>query len=309
MRTLILGAGGIGGYYGGRLVEAGADVTFFVRPARAERLAANGLVIRSPKGDATLAVTAVTQAEGAYDLVILSCKAYDLDAAIEAIRPAVGPSTTILPLLNGLAHLDRLDAAFGPDRVIGGTAHISVTMDPDGTIRNLADLHLLTYGERDAAALPARCDAIEALFATARFDGKRSDTILREMWEKFAFITAAAGITCLMRASVGAIMTTHDGARLTERMLDECAAVATAAGFPPPAEVARLGQDVPDHQGLAVHRLDAARPRGRRPCRGRPSARRHDRARRRPRHRDRPAARRVLRPASLRRAAQRLSQA
>ena len=242
MRTLILGAGGIGGYYGGRLAEAGADVTFLVRPARAERLAANGLVIASPVGNAGLPVHHITTAEGAYDLVILSCKAYDLDAAIAAIGPAVGPTTTILPLLNGIAHLDRLDAAFGAEHVIGGTAHISVTMDADGTIRQLSELHLLTYGERETGAPSARCDAIEALFAPAGFDGKRSDVILQEMWEKFAFITAAAGITCLMRASTGAIMATDDGERLTIKMLDECAAVAEASGFPLRAKPRDWGQ-------------------------------------------------------------------
>ena len=180
MRTMILGAGGIGGYYGGRLAEAGADVTFLVRPARAKRLRANGLVIVSPKGDATIPVRTVTEADGAVNLVILSCKAYDLDGAIEAIRPAVGPDTTILPLLNGIAHLDRLDAAFGRERVIGGTAHISVTMDAEGAIRNLADLHLLTYGERRsrdprrrAATRSRRCSRTQTSTASVAMRSSR----------------------------------------------------------------------------------------------------------------------------------------
>ncbi len=230
MRTLILGAGGIGGYYGGRLAQAGADVTFLVRPARAERLKADGLRIESPCGDVTIPVRAVREPEGAYDLVILSCKAYDLDTALEAIRPAVGACTTILPLLNGIAHLDRLDAALGSDHVIGGTAHISVTLAANGTIRQLNKLHLLTYGARDPAASKGPCDAIEALFATAGFDQKRSDAIMQEMWEKFAFITAASGITCLMRASIGAIMAADDGERQIRTMLTECETVAAAAG-------------------------------------------------------------------------------
>ena len=232
MRTLILGAGGIGGYFGGRLAQAGADVTFLVRPARAERLKADGLQIESPGGDARIvAVNATTEPDGAFDLVILSCKAYDLDAAITAIRPAVGARTTILPLLNGVAHLERLDAALGSDHVIGGTAHISVTLAKDGTIRHLSALQRVTYGERDPAAPRARCDAIEALFATAAFERNRSDTIMQEMWEKFAFITAAAAITCLMRASVGAIMAAEDGERQIRTMLAECATVAAAAGY------------------------------------------------------------------------------
>jgi 2-dehydropantoate 2-reductase len=233
MRTLILGAGGIGGYFGGRLVQSGADATFLVREARAERLKTNGLKIVSPLGDAELDVSVATAGAvtGAYDLVILSCKAYDLADAISAIRPAVGSRTTIMPLLNGLAHLDALDAAFGADKVIGGLAAISVTMDADGTIRQLSPLNALTFGARSAAS-EAACAVIADLFAPAAFGARRSDAIMQEMWEKFVFITAASAITCLMRASVGAIMAADEGERLTRAMLDECRAVAGAAGFP-----------------------------------------------------------------------------
>ncbi len=230
MRILVLGAGGIGGYYGGRLVEAGADVSFLVRPARADLLRANGLHIESPLGNARLAVHAVEQAESAYDLVLLSCKAYDLDDAVAAIGPAVGPATTIVPLLNGLAHLDRLDAAFGPQIVLGGLAHISAVLTADGTIRHLNKLQTLTLGPRTPDQT-SRCDAVEAALRTASFATKRSEDVLQDMWEKFAFITAAAAITCLMRASTGAIMDTDDGKRLTLALLAECDAVASASGY------------------------------------------------------------------------------
>ena len=235
-------------------------MTFLVRPARAERLKAGGLRIESPCGDAEIPVKTVLAPEGAYDLVILSCKAYDLDAAIDAIRPAVGGHTTILPLLNGIAHLERLDAALGADHVIGGTAHISVTLAEDGTIRHLNKLHRITHGERDPAASRTRCDAIEALFVEATFDQTRSDAILQEMWEKFAFITAASGITCLMRASVGAILAADDGEREIRTMLAECATVAAAAGLPAPAEGGGLEHAFPHRTRLGLHRLDAARP-------------------------------------------------
>src|SRR5437763_14923878 len=107
MRVLILGAGEVGGYFGGRLLEAGADVMFLVRERRAEQLRKHGLVIRSPEGDATLRDPAILigRAGSEFDLVIVSCKAYDLESAIEAIGPAVGPGTMLLPLLNGLRHL------------------------------------------------------------------------------------------------------------------------------------------------------------------------------------------------------------
>ncbi len=114
MRILILGAGATGGYFGGRLAKAGVDVTFLVRPRRREQLIRDGLKIESPTGDVATPVTAVTRDEiaGAFDVIILSAKAYDLTTAIEAIRPAVGEATLVLPLLNGLRHLDDLDAVF-----------------------------------------------------------------------------------------------------------------------------------------------------------------------------------------------------
>ena len=232
MRTLVLGAGGIGGYFGGRLAKCGADVTFLVRDARAARLRAEGLLIESPLGDATVPVTTVTRGEvaGGFDLVVLSCKAYDLDDAVAAVRPAVGPGTVVLPLLNGMAHLDRLDDAFGADAVLGGLALIGVTLAPDGRIRHLNRLAALTYGARTPTQ-DARCRAIEALFAPAGFEQTRSDAILPDMWEKFIFITVAASMTCLMRASVGHILAADDGERLMREMIGECEAVAAASGF------------------------------------------------------------------------------
>ena len=230
MRTLVLGAGGIGGFFGGRLAEAGADVTFLVRPGRVARLR-DGLRIQSPLGDVRLKVKAVDRAEDAYDLVLLSCKAYDLDDAIAVLEPAVGSKTAVVPLLNGLAHLDRLDAAFGAASVLGGLAHISAALSPDGTIRHLNKLQTLTLGPRTPEQIE-RCDRAEAVLRSARFDTKRSPDVLQDMWEKFAFITAAAAITCLMRASVGAIIAGADGERLTLAMLAECDAVAAASGHP-----------------------------------------------------------------------------
>lgn len=230
MNILILGAGGIGGYFGGRLAAIGADVTFLVRPARAEILRRQGLVIRSPLGDAAIAPKLITQAQEPAELILLSCKAYDLDDAIAAIRPAVGPDTIILPTLNGLAHLDALDEAFGAEKTLGGLAHISATIAADGTIHQLSKLQSLAYGPRTPAQ-DAACDKVAGLLAGVPFDLRRSASIMQEMWEKFAFITAAGAITCLMRASVGAIMASDEGERLTRTMLDECNNVAAASGF------------------------------------------------------------------------------
>ena len=151
MRFLVVGAGATGGYFGGRLLEAGRDVTFLVRPARAERLAAAGLTITSPAGNVTLPSPPTVLAADLrtpFDVVILSCKAYDLDGAIESFAPAVGPDTAVVPLLNGMRHLDALDARFGADRVLGGSCFISAKLDEGGRIAHVSDIHRLTFGER-----------------------------------------------------------------------------------------------------------------------------------------------------------------
>lgn len=231
MRLLILGAGGIGGYFGGRLVQGGADVTFLVRPARAERLR-DGLVIESPLGDATIPVDVVTQAHEPFDAVLLSCKAYDLDAAIEAIAPAVGPDTIVLPLLNGLAHYEPLDARFGAARVQGGLAHIGVTMTADGVIRHLNQLQRFTLGPRSPGQREA-CATLHGELARGGFRPVLAEDVEQAMWDKYVLLAAFAGLTCLMRAPIGAIMKASDGEAMAAGFIAECAAVADAAGRRP----------------------------------------------------------------------------
>jgi 2-dehydropantoate 2-reductase len=237
MKILILGAGGIGGYFGGRLAQTGADVTFLVRPPRAQQLAKNGLVIKSPAGDARSAAATVLaeHLRPDYDLVILACKAYDLDAAITAVAPAIGTHTAILPTLNGLRHIDVLADHFGAAHVLGGLAQIAVTLTPAGEINHLGNFHLLAFGERSGGHSP-RCEEFAEVCARANFTARLSDNINLELWEKFVFLATLAGITCLMRASVGTIMATDDGEALTRDMLEECRKVAAAAGHPPRAD-------------------------------------------------------------------------
>src|SRR6516225_7855509 len=171
MRILVLGAGAVGGYFGGRLVEAKADVTFLVRPARAAALRERGLAIESTFGDLKLPVRVATAdiLGGVFDTVLLAAKAYDLEQAIAAIRPAVRPETAILPVLNGLVHLDRLDAAFGRERVLGGVAYIAATMTAEGTIRHLNRVHGITFGER-SVAISCRVETIAGAFAATAVD-------------------------------------------------------------------------------------------------------------------------------------------
>lgn len=234
MRILVVGAGAIGGYFGGRLLEAGRDVTFLVRQRRREQLAKTGLAIRSRFGDVNLpsppAVTAETL-RAPFDLILLSCKAYDLASAMQSLTAAVGDTTAILPLLNGMAHMDALAARFGAAAVLGGQCVISTTLDADGRILHLNDTHGLSFGERDGALSP-RGEAIKAAFAGARFDSRLSDVIMQEMWEKWVLIATMAGITCLMRAAVGDIVAA-DAGDLATALLDECSRIAAAYGFTP----------------------------------------------------------------------------
>jgi 2-dehydropantoate 2-reductase len=235
MRILVVGAGAIGGYFGGRLLQAGRDVTFLVRPRRAEQLARTGLSIRSPSGDVDQPAPTV-QADGLreqFDLILLSCKAYDLPDAMQSFAPAVGPDTAILPMLNGMRHLDLLEQRFGAKAVLGGWCAISVTLDSEGKILHLGDFQSLSFGERDGAATE-RTRAIASAFAGAKFEVRAVDAILQEMWEKWVFIATAAGITCLMRSAIGDIVAAG-GADLATSLLDECAAIAGQQGFPPGA--------------------------------------------------------------------------
>ncbi len=234
MRILVVGAGSIGGYFGGRLLEAGRDVTFLVRSRRAGELARTGLAIRSPVGDVNLPASPTVAAERLgepFDLVLLSCKAYDLAAAINAFAPAVGPDTAILPLLNGMGHLDLLEARFGAEHVLGGQCLISAALDPEGRILHLNETHMLSFGERDGAR-SRRIEAIAAELSGARFEARLSERILPEMWEKWVFIATGAGLTCLLRASIGDIVAAG-AADLATALLEECAAIAAQQGFAP----------------------------------------------------------------------------
>jgi 2-dehydropantoate 2-reductase len=234
MRVLVVGAGALGGYFGGRLVEAGRDVAFLVRPRRAEQIARHGLRIESPHGNADLRPRTVLAGavEGKYDLILLAVKAYALDAAIDDLAPAVGPETTVLPVLNGMLHLDALAARFGPERVLGGVAQIPATLGPEGQVRHLGRMHELAFGEV-ADGMSERVRAVGALCGNAGFDARSSEAIVQEMWEKWAMLAALAGMTCLMRASVGDILASPGGRDAALALFAEARAVAAAEGHEP----------------------------------------------------------------------------
>jgi 2-dehydropantoate 2-reductase len=234
MRILVIGAGATGGYFGGRLLQAKRDVTFLVRERRAAQLRKTGLVIKSPRGDFTLPDPPLVQAaelRQPFDVILLSCKAYDLDSAMESFAPAVGPQTSILPLLNGMRHLDVLEAKFGAQAVLGGQCVISSALDAEGRILHLNELHSISSGERKGGR-STRVDAIYKEISEAPFDFKVSENILQGMWEKWLFIATLAGVTCLMRAAIGDIIEAG-GAEWPARLYEECVQIATEAGFPP----------------------------------------------------------------------------
>ena len=250
MKILVLGAGGTGGYFGGRLHESGADVTFLVREKRAQHIAQHGLRIESPRGNVVLTVKTVLAANVAkeYGVVILSCKAYDLDSSVEAIRPAMAATTCVVPLLNGISHLEILDAAFGKPRVMGGTCQIAATLSQDGVVKSMHDTHAITWGAREPSQ-QATADALGEAFAKTIVDWKVSANIMLDMWEKVAFLSTLAGLTCLMRASVGDILATADGRALMKRYLDSCVAIAARSGYLPRPHVLERYEKVLDSAG------------------------------------------------------------
>lgn len=235
MRILVVGAGAIGGYFGGRLLQAGNDVTFLVRPKRASELANSGLVIKSPNGDVTLKSPPTVQADRLsekFDVVLLSCKAFDLDDAIKSFGPAVGPNTAIIPLLNGMLHLNVLDEKFGKERVLGGLCAIAATLNEAREVVQLAPMQSLNFGERDGS-MSDRVRGIAKVFDSGKIGAVASERIMQDMWEKWVFLASLAAATSLMRTSVGNILAVPGGKDFLLGVLDECSAIAKAAGHAP----------------------------------------------------------------------------
>ncbi len=228
MRILIVGAGGTGGSYGTLLHEAGRDVTFLVRSKRAEAIRTNGLTLRTPAGERTNTVQTLVAGEAAepFDLVLLTVKATGLDSAIEDLRLYVGPQTTIIPVLNGMAHVVRLEQEF-PGQVLGGLVKIVATLD-DGVVWQMTDLISITLGTLDGSEFPAE---ITEFFSVPGISLLVSGNVTAAQWEKWAFIAAAGVITCLFRGPVGAIVEAGGVAQI-EKAIAETEAVAAAAGYP-----------------------------------------------------------------------------
>jgi 2-dehydropantoate 2-reductase len=233
LRILVVGAGATGGAFGGKLASAGRDVSFLVRPQRAAQLRKRGLRIHAPQGDVSVSPVLVESGtlREHYDVVLLGLKAYALEAAIEDFAPAVGPHTTIVPMLNGMRHIDRLVARFGEKPVLGGVCIIAATLDPEGDVRMIFDVAQLAYGER-SGGISTRVQALDGVMQNAGFEASASPHIMQDMWDKWIFLASLGAATCLMRGSVGAIEAAG-GAPVALSVLDEAAAIAKGFGFAP----------------------------------------------------------------------------
>src|SRR5205807_4304783 len=234
LRILIVGAGAVGGYFGGRLAQAGRDVTFLVRPSRTKQLGRDGLRIVSPHGDVVLTPKLITadKIDTPCDLVFLSVKTYALETAMNDFAAAVGPETMIFPVLNGMRHIDLLTKRFGEDAVIGGVCQVASEIDDAGRIVQLAYSQQLVYGERNGETTP-RLQTLDATLQGAGFDARLSTDIMQEMWEKWVQLASLGAITCLMRGMIGEIVDAPGGTELSIEMVNESAAVATACGHKP----------------------------------------------------------------------------
>jgi len=234
VRLLVVGAGSTGGYFGGRLIEAGRDVTFLVRPARAAKLKESGLNILSPHGDATLQPKVVTPATlaGTYDAVLLTVKAYQLEAAMEDVAPAIGPQSMILPVLNGMRHMDLLAQRFSPHNVVGCALKVSTTLDDDGRVVQLSTLQDIAYGELDGERT-SRIAALDEFMESAKIGARLSPAIRREMWEKWTLLASLGAINCLMRGSIGEVEACPGGTAFALQLLSEVVAIVAAVGVPP----------------------------------------------------------------------------
>jgi len=233
MQILIVGAGAVGGYFGGRLAQAGRDVTFLVRDKRAEEIRARGLQILSPYGNLTLHPKIVTanQIDGPFEAILLGVKSYALAGVMDDLALAVGSETMILPVLNGMSHIHALIARFGSDAVLGGVCLVATEIDPEGRIRQLADFQKLIHGELDGRDT-ARVQKLGASLRGAGFDVTISSHIVADMWQKWVQLASLGAVTCLLRGNVGEIAAVPGGAALALSALRECADISTACGYP-----------------------------------------------------------------------------
>lgn len=232
MKILVLGTGGLGGYFGGRLAASGADVTFVARGAHLQAMRAHGLRVESGLGDFVLDPVKATDdpaGAGVVDLVMIAVKLWDTEAAVRAAAPAVGPETAVVSFQNGVDALDILVRAFGRERVMGGVAHIAAVIERAGVVRHNGTMQRLTFGELDGR-VSARAERLLAACREAGIDAVLSNDIQRAIWEKFVFIVGLSALTTLTRLPIGPIREEPVTRELLADVMHEAAAVGRAKG-------------------------------------------------------------------------------
>lgn len=250
MRIAVVGVGGLGGYIGGRLAHSGQDVTFIARGQRLEALRQNGLQVRSPEVECKIQPVQVTDNPtevGPVDLILFCVKTYDVLAAAEPLRPLIGPETALLPVQNGIAHIEQLRSLLGCPAVLGGVAMISAHSPTPGVIESPGGFHYLEFGEIGGES-SARCTAIAQAITAAGIKATVSPNIQERMWWKLAGVCGAS-VFCVMRGNKGQVWQfaeTHD---LVRQVVAEGVTVAQAHGFTlsptQPEEVIKVFDSVP----------------------------------------------------------------
>jgi 2-dehydropantoate 2-reductase len=234
MKILVLGAGAIGGYIGGWLASVGADITFLLRGNRLAHIREHGLTVESSHGNLHLPVRTVSAAElkPGHDLLLVACKSYDLDEAMDAAQPGLGPNGAVLPILNGMTHVDALNHRLGQTRVLGGTTRIATNLDSDGTIRALFENREIIFGEQDGTISQRVREFCDIAAGANGLEINASPRIMHAMWEKLAFLGTGGSLYCLMRANLGEILRScPEGPQLFQRLFDTVVQIAAHDGY------------------------------------------------------------------------------
>jgi 2-dehydropantoate 2-reductase len=240
MRIAVMGTGGVGGYFGARLAQAGHEVVFVARGAHLEALRASGLRVESPLGDIHLPrVEATSELAGidAVDIVLFGVKLWDTLQAAEAIKPLVKGDTGVVSFQNGVVKDDILRQVFGSAPVIGGVSYISAVIAGPGLIRHSGTLQKLEFGEYDGTLSP-RVRQFRDACAEAGIEAETSDRIEQTIWEKFVFLVGLSGTTSLARSPIGPIRGHQRSRAFLHDVMDEVVQVARAQGVPLPASYA-----------------------------------------------------------------------
>lgn len=241
MKISVMGSGGVGGFYGGRLAHAGCDVTFVARGAHLEAMRENGLLIENEaQGDIHLPKVNVTDDPatiGPVDLVIIAVKLWDTEAAARAIRPIVGPRTAVLSIQNGVIKDEILRREFGEAAVMGGVAYVGTRIARPGVIRQTGTLQRLVFGEYDGRR-STRAEALLEALLRAGIQAELSTDIRRTLWEKYVFLVGLSGTTATMRVPIGPIRSNPQTRAFLLDMLEETVAVGRAHGVALPENYA-----------------------------------------------------------------------